>query len=193
MVFASGSGSNFQSILNAIDAGKLHANVSGLVVSRTNAGAIQKANSNGIPVHMHIESEFKSELEATNSLLNKMDEFSPDVIVLAGYLRKIPIELINRYKERILNIHPSLLPAYGGKGFYGIKVHEAVLENGESVSGCTVHLVTEQYDEGPILAQTKVPVYKHDTPSSLAARVLEQEHILYPAIIQEYILKSITL
>lgn len=190
MVFASGSGSNFQSILNAIDAGKLHANVSGLVVSRSNAGAIQKANSRGIPVYVHTEVDFQNEQVATTVLLEKVADFNADILVLAGYLKKIPVELINRYTGRILNIHPSLLPAYGGKGFYGIKVHEAVLENGESVSGCTVHLVTENYDEGPILAQTTVPVYKHDTPSSLAARVLEQEHILYPATIQKILFQN---
>lgn len=190
MVFASGSGSNFQAILNAIDAGKLQAVVTGLVVSNPKAGAIQRASSKRIPVYIHDQKGFKSEVFATEHLIQNVSNFGADLIVLAGYLKKIPSKFIELYRNRILNIHPSLLPKYGGLGFYGIKVHEAVLANGEVESGCTIHLVTDEYDEGPILAQKKVAVYITDSPEDLAARVLQQEHELFPTIIQEYLYKK---
>src|SRR5699024_7807145 len=100
----------------------------------------------------------------------------PDLIVLAGYLLKIPASVVRQYPKQIINIHPSLLPKFGGKGFYGRKVHEAVLEAGDTTTGCSVHLVDEEYDRGPILDQRSVPVLKTDTPESLAKRVLELEH-----------------
>lgn len=117
------------------------------------------------------------------TLLDQLEKWETDLIVLAGYMIKIPTEIIDQYRDRIVNIHPSLLPKYGGKGFYGMNVHQAVLDNDESESGCTVHLVTEKYDDGPILAQHKVPVKDSDDASTLAARILEQEHQLFPKVI----------
>lgn len=114
---------------------------------------------------------------------DQLSRFNADLIVLAGYLLKIPEQIIREYRKRIINIHPSLLPKYGGKGFYGKRVHRAVLKSGDSETGCTVHYVSEEYDEGPIIAQTRVPVRESDDPDTLAARVLEQEHKLLPAVI----------
>jgi len=114
-----------------------------------------------------------------------LEKWKPDLIVLAGFLKKLPENLIDKYKGKIINIHPSLLPKYGGKGFYGIHVHRAVLENNESETGCTVHLVTKEYDEGPVLAQQKIQVRRNETPQSLAKRVLQEEHKLLPKVISE--------
>ncbi len=171
-VFASGSGSNFQAILDAISSGSLVATVCALVASKPGIGAIVKAEKANIPVFI-------------GDTQKAIDLTEPDLIVLAGYLKQVPIEIIAPFEGRIVNIHPALLPKYGGHGMYGRHVHEAVLKAGETESGCTVHQVTEKYDEGPILAQSKVPVLPTDTPESLAARVLEQEHILYPSTIQQ--------
>ncbi len=189
VVFASGSGSNFEAIAKAADTGKITIEITGLITNNSKAGALVRAEAYNIPSFIIHPFDFKNQTEYEASLLKLIDELSPDVVALAGYLRKIPSAIIKSYKNRILNIHPSLLPAYGGKGFYGMHVHEAVLENGESESGCSVHIVTEEYDEGPVLAFEKVPVYKKDTPQSLAKRVLEKEHELYPRIIQEHLNK----
>ncbi len=171
-VFASGSGSNFQAILDAIASGRLDASVCALIASKPGIGAIQKAETNHIPVFIQ---DADLAIESTK----------PDLLVLAGYLKPIPSHIINRFPNRILNIHPALLPKFGGKGMYGRHVHEAVIAAGESESGCTVHVVTEHYDEGPILAQARVPVLPEDSAETLAARVLAQEHLLFPFIIQQ--------
>jgi len=107
-----------------------------------------------------------------------------DLIVLAGYLKLVPPAVIAAYRDRIINIHPALLPSFGGPGMYGLRVHQAVLASGVKVSGCTVHLVDEEYDRGPILAQSRVPVLPGDTAETLAARVLEAEHRLLPAVVR---------
>lgn len=122
-----------------------------------------------------------------SALIHSLEQFNADVIVLAGYLKKIPDAVIKKYKGRILNIHPSLLPKYGGKGFYGIKVHQAVVDQNEQESGCTVHLVTEVYDDGPILGQSKVSLSENETAESLAKKVLVLEHSLYPKVISDFI------
>ncbi len=173
-VFASGSGSNFQSLINAVDNGSLEAKICGLIVSRMGIKSIERAESNNIPIHL-----FESE-EILNQVLG---EWEPDLIVLAGYLKLIPTSTIRKFENRIVNIHPSLLPKYGGKGYYGIKVHEAVINNGDKISGCTVHYVNEIYDEGPVIAQSTVEVFEEDTAETLAKRVLEQEHLLLPEVV----------
>lgn len=184
VVLASGSGSNFQAILNAIDQGEVNARVVRLVASRPGIGAISKAESAGITTSVVQKSSFGSSQEFETALLDTIQSAKPDLIVLAGYLVQIPVAVIKAYSGRIINIHPSLLPDFGGKGYYGLKVHEAVVNSGRTVSGCTVHLVTENYDEGPILAQSTVSVDPTDTAETLAAKVLEQEHKLLPKTIQ---------
>lgn len=110
-----------------------------------------------------------------------------DLICLAGYMFLLPNQIVQKYKGKILNIHPALLPKFGGKGMYGINVHEAVIAAGETESGCTVHLVTEQYDEGEIVLQKKCPVFPHDTPDTLADRILDLEHIAYPEALRKVV------
>ena len=116
-----------------------------------------------------------------------LQDWDPDLIVLAGYLKKIPDSVVDYYKDRIINIHPSLLPKYGGKGFYGRNVHKAVIEAGDPFSGCTVHFVNSEYDRGSIIQQKKIPVFSADTPDSLAKRVLKEEHKLLPKVINQLI------
>ncbi len=182
MILASGSGSNFQSIIDSIEQGEIKADIAGLIVNNKDAGAIDRAVSHNIPYY-NLSGEnpdsFRNELE------NQISKWNPDLIVLAGFLRKIPDSIVEKYEKQIINIHPSLLPKFGGKGFYGKRVHKAVIDSGDSQSGCTVHYVNEHYDEGDIIAQKEVPVYHDDTAEKLAKRVLEQEHKLLPAVIKQ--------
>lgn len=179
VVFASGSGTNFQSIIDAVARGEIEAKIQGLVTNNKNAGALEKAQNHNIDTYIIDEEKINSGLHRS------LEKWKPDLIVLAGFLKKLPENLIDKYKGKIINIHPSLLPKYGGKGFYGIHVHRAVLENNESETGCTVHLVTKEYDEGPVLAQQKIQVRRNETPQSLAKRVLQEEHKLLPKVISE--------
>lgn len=187
VVFASGSGSNFQAIIEATKSGIIQARIAGLVSNKDGIGALEKAEAYEIPSVVINPDEFISTAQYADSLIEQLEFWDTDLIALAGYLRKIPAEVIQRFPNRILNIHPSLLPKYGGQGFYGMKVHRAVLNNGEEKSGCTVHIVTEIYDDGPILGQESVVVSVNDTPEDLARKVLEQEHKLYPRIIQQHL------
>ncbi len=187
VVFASGSGSNFQSIIDAIQSGQLNARIVGLMSNKEDAYCLKRASANNIPAAVLKLSDYATELEYEQKLLAQLHEWETDVIILAGYLRKIPSSIIDAFPDRILNIHPSLLPKFGGKGFYGIKVHKAVLDAQEKESGCTIHIVSKEYDDGPILGQSRVPVLNNDTPEQLAERVLIQEHKLYPVIIQQHL------
>jgi formyltetrahydrofolate-dependent phosphoribosylglycinamide formyltransferase len=183
VVLASGSGTNFQAIIDAVESGKINGRISGLITNKTAIGAVDRAKKHNIAHTVLSPSDFADADNYTQELLQKLDEWETDIIALAGYLVKVPTEVINRYEGRILNIHPALLPKFGGKGFYGLKVHQAVIEHEELESGCTVHVVTDEYDAGPVLAQAKVAVKKTDDASTLAKRILEEEHRLYPKII----------
>ncbi len=189
VVFASGSGSNFQSIIDSITDGDLSAEITGLITNKELIQAIERARKAEIPVSVIEPSQFDSQKEYEDSLLAILEQNKADLLILAGYLKKIPASVIHKFKNKILNIHPSLLPKHGGKGCYGIKVHESVLKSGDKESGCTVHIVTEEFDEGPILAQSRVPVFDDDTPETLGKRVLEEEHKLYPRVIRDYLIK----
>lgn len=184
--FASGSGTNFQSVIDAIESGQIEAQITGLVTNRPEAGAIKRAQKHGIPTFV-IDSN-ASDFE--QKLLDLLSELNPDLIVLAGYLKKIPTVIINTYSGRVINIHPSLLPKYGGKGYYGMNVHRAVIENKEDVSGCTVHFVDEIYDNGQIIKQIEVPVSSTDTPESLAEKILRREHELLPNTIHKLLTQT---
>ena len=188
--FASGSGTNFQSVIDAVKEGEIDANIAGLIVNKPGTGAAERAAKNDIPVEILAPSSFETSEAYQSVLLNTLKRWQPDLIVLAGYMLKIPERIIEAYPEQIINIHPSLLPKFGGKGFYGIKVHKAVLDAGENETGCSVHLVNEQYDQGPVLAQRKVPVKESDSPETLAKRVLEKEHELLPQVIKNYLKNS---
>lgn len=187
VVFASGSGSNFQAIIDAINTGQIRAEISGLIAGKPGIKAIERANNANIPIATLQPSAFPSDSDFTKALLEKLKEWDPKLIVLAGYLQKIPSEVIREYQGSIINIHPSLLPKYGGKGFYGLVVHKAVIDAGDEKSGCTIHMVTENYDEGPFLDRVEIDVLPDDTPETLAARVLEQEHRLLPEVIAKII------
>lgn len=182
VVFASGTGSNFQAIIDSIKEGTLDAGIAGLITDRPDIGAIERAKSESIPVYTI---KYDTQSSYSEQLVYKLDEWKPDLIILAGYLKKIPVAITEKYPNQIINIHPSLLPKYGGKGFYGLNVHKAVLEASEKESGCTVHFVNEFYDQGDIIEQKKVPVSPDDTPESLARKVLKEEHKLLPKVIAE--------
>lgn len=189
VVFASGSGTNFQSVIQAVQRGDIDARISGLVTNKAEIGAIEKARKYSISSRVLDPNKFEDEREYTRQLLEQLNNWNTDMIVLAGYLKKIPAEVIQAYQNRILNIHPALLPKYGGKGYYGLNVHKAVIDSGEKESGCSVHIVTDEFDAGPVLAQAKVAVLEGDTPEKLAKRVLEQEHKLLPKVIKQVLLK----
>jgi len=185
-VFASGRGSNFQAILQAIDDGLLPARVTLLVSNNSNAGALELARSRNIPAIHLSQKQFSSEVAYGDRLLELLARHGVDLIALAGYMKRVPAIVIERYRNKILNIHPALLPAFGGSGMYGIHVHEAVLAAGVKITGATVHLVDEEYDKGPIVAQKAVEVSSDDTPESLAARVLAVEHEIYPKVLAAF-------
>lgn len=185
-VFASGRGSNFEAILNAIQRGMLPARVVVLVSNKSSAGAMELARAHGIPaVHMSLQ-QFPGEEEYVERLLAVLKEHKAEFIALAGYLKKIPPRVTERFRNRIVNIHPALLPKFGGAGMYGIHVHEAVLAAGENITGATVHIVDEEYDRGAIIMQRTVNVAPGDTPETLAARVLTIEHELYPEALRAF-------
>ena len=187
VVFASGSGSNFQSIINHIKQGSLDAKIVGLVTNKLDIGAIDLARQHRIPFRVIFSKQFESYEAYESALLDQCLEWNPRLIICAGYLQKIPPKLIQAFPNRILNIHPSLLPKFGGQGYYGIHVHKSVLEKKETHTGCTIHIVSEEYDQGPILAQEHLVVRQTESAEQLAKRVLTMEHQLYPKAIGEYL------
>ena len=188
--FASGSGSNLQAVIDAIEQGKIKAHIGGLITNKDGIKALERAEKHHIPTKILNPSSFSHTQKYEQALADTLKKWQPNLIVLAGYLLKIPASIIRAYKNRMINIHPSLLPKFGGKGLYGINVHRAVLNRGETQSGCSVHIVTEEYDQGPVLAQRTVPVYKTDTPENLSKRVLQQEHQLLPEVINKLLTDS---
>ena len=182
-VFASGGGSNFGAILDAVGTGHLDARVVLLVADRPGTGAEDRARAAGVPVAVVPPSDFADEAAFGGALLAALRVHDADTVALAGYLRRVPAAVVRAFDGRIVNVHPALLPAFGGPGMYGRHVHAPVLAAGVFESGCTVHLVDEVYDRGPILAQVRVPVLPGDTPETLAARVLAEEHRLLPAVL----------
>jgi formyltetrahydrofolate-dependent phosphoribosylglycinamide formyltransferase len=187
-ILLSGRGSNFGAIQEAIESGQLPDTVISVVISNhSNALGLQKAQENNLSTAVFEKANYESRAALDEAIADCLKAHQVDLVVLAGYDRIISAPIMAAFEQRILNIHPSLLPAYGGKGMVGLKVHQAVLANGEKESGCSVHLVTPQVDEGPVLGQSRVPVMPHDTPESLAARVLAEEHRLYPRVIRQYL------
>ncbi|RYG69777.1 phosphoribosylglycinamide formyltransferase [bacterium] len=184
MVSSQSRGTNFQAILDAIDAGELNARVALLISTNEFHGAIARARDANVRTLILPPGEMTRE-EWDHRAANALYEEGVSVVALAGYLRYVTSVLLEAYPGRILNVHPSLLPSFGGQGMYGNRVHRAVLESGCKVSGCTVHLVDERYDTGPIMAQAAVQVLDDDTPDSLGLRVQVEEHRLYPRCIEE--------
>jgi formyltetrahydrofolate-dependent phosphoribosylglycinamide formyltransferase len=175
-VAASGRGSNLEALLRTLGPGA-PARVVLVLSDRAAAGALTLARSHGVPTQTFTDPASPDEWLAA------LDRAQADLVVLAGYLKLVPAGVIERYRGRIINIHPALLPGFGGRGMYGRRVHEAVLASGARESGASVHLVDEVYDRGEVLARARVPVLPDDDPDRLAARVLEVEHRLLPAVV----------
>jgi len=179
-VFASGAGTNLQALIDAFRAGGIAGRIGALISNNSKAYALTRASQAGID-NYHISAKvFPDPGVFLEKISNVLSTHAINLIVLAGYMKLLPIEIIKRYRSRIINIHPALLPKYGGQGMYGINVHKAVIEAGDTISGATVHFVDEIYDHGAILIQRTVPVLPGDDPESLAARVLEVEHRILP-------------
>jgi formyltetrahydrofolate-dependent phosphoribosylglycinamide formyltransferase len=183
-VFGSGKGSNFRSILDKILEGEIPAKVGVVISNNSKSGILEIAREHNIPA-LHIsQKQFISEEEFNNKILKVLEEFNINFIVLAGYMKKIDSLIVSKFKNRIINIHPALLPAFGGKEMYGSRVHTAVIDYGCKYSGATVHIVDDEYDHGAIILQESVPVLENDTPEILAARVLKIEHKIFPQAVK---------
>lgn len=175
VVLVSGGGTNLQAILDSAENGRItDAKVVGVISNNLGAYALERAKTAGVPGQCISPKDFETREEFNQKFLEAVDDFCPDLIVLAGFLVVIPPEMISRYQNRIINIHPSLIPSFCGTGFYGLKVHEAALKRGVKVVGATVHFVDEGTDTGPIILQKAVEVLPGDTAEILQRRVMEQ-------------------
>lgn len=186
VVMVSGGGTNLQAILDAVDSGTLtNTEIAAVISNNEGAYAIERAKKHGIPAFVVSPKAYETRAAFNEALLKAVDACRPDLIVLAGFLVKIPEAMITAYRNRIINIHPSLIPSFCGVGYYGLKVHEAALARGVKLTGATVHYVDEGTDTGPILLQKAVEVKPGDTPELLQRRVMEEaEWILLPQAIQ---------
>ncbi len=187
VVLASGGGTNLQAVIDGVAAGDITGvMLAGLISNNKTVKSLERARLAGIPAVSVSPKDYEDREAFHRALLAKVDEFEPDLIVLAGFLVAIPEEMVRRYEGRIINIHPSLIPSFCGVGYYGLKVHEKVLERGVKVTGATVHFVTQGMDEGPIISQRAVYIEEGDTPEILQRRVMEQaEWILLPRAIDD--------
>ncbi len=184
-VFASGRGSNFQALLQAIEEKRIpNAHIVLVVSNNSDAGALAVARKHNIPAVYLSQKQFASEKEFNRTLLQTLDSHGANFIALAGYMKRLDAAVIQRYRYRMVNIHPALLPSFGGKGMYGAHVHEAVIASGVKLTGVTVHIVDEEYDHGLIVLQRAVAVEDHDSQETLAAKVLKVEHQLYPEAVR---------
>ncbi len=179
-VFVSGGGTDLQSIIDAVKSGDLKVEIALVVASKAGIFAIKRAEEAGIPVSVYEKKNYETIEEMYDELIDELNEKGVEFIVLAGYLTILTSNIINAFRRKIVNIHPALLPKFGGHGYYGMRVHKEVILAGETESGATVHYVDEGTDTGEIISQIKVPVYPYDTPETLQARVLEKEHELLP-------------
>ena len=175
LVCVSGGGTNLQAVIDAIGSGSLtNTGIIGVISNNKNAYALTRAEQNGIDAVCVSPKDFPDREAFNRAFLEKVNEYHPDLIVLAGFLVAIPAAMIESYRNRIINIHPSLIPSFCGVGFYGLKVHEAALARGVKVTGATVHFVDEGTDTGPIILQKSVQVHQDDTPKTLQQRVMEE-------------------
>lgn len=181
-VFASGSGTNAENIIRCFERSRL-ARVALVVTNKSNAYVLQRAADLGVPSRIYP----KADWETGAAVLVALREFGIDFIVLAGFLVRVPDAILEAYPRRIVNIHPSLLPKYGGRGMYGMRVHQAVLEAGEKETGITIHYIDDRYDEGDVIFQAVCPVLGTDTPDDVAARVHRLEYKHYPEVIAQLV------
>ena len=182
-----------QAIIDACKSGALHASPAVVISNNSKSGSLDRAKKEGIP-HYHISGKhYPDPKDLDQAILTEMIDHLVDIIVLAGYMKKLGQKTLTHFEGRILNIHPALLPKYGGKGMYGMNVHEAVIYSGENESGVSIHIVDGNYDTGPIIAQSRVTVSQSDTPKTLAEKVLKQEHFLFPETLQKIVTGEIVL
>lgn len=189
-VLASGGGSNFEALARACKEGKIPgAKIHLLITNKLGVGALDRAVRLGIDALVLDPTDFPDRTAYYERVAKELEQRGVEIVCLAGFLLKLEPNFIHRFPGRILNIHPALLPKFGGKGMFGHHVHAAVLAAGEKESGCTVHVVDEEFDHGPALSQARVPVFPGDTPDTLAARVLIEEHRTYPETVRDFILR----
>ncbi len=185
-VFASGGGSNLQALIDGAKSG-VHCGRMGVVISNNSKSlALTRAQNENIPAYHISGKTIPDPGQFADKIRDVLETHGVNLIVLAGYMKLLPLPIIRLYRSRIINIHPALLPKYGGQGMYGINVHKAVLASGDKLSGATVHFVDEAYDSGPILIQRTVPVLPGDDPETLAARVLKVEHLILPQAVSMF-------
>ena len=193
VVFASGAGSNFRKIKEFIDNKKIKGNIVLLISNNPKCGAVEFSKLNNIDYKIINDFRYKNEENKNYEYELVLKSYKTELILLAGFMKKIPDNIISIYKNKIMNIHPSMLPKYGGSGFYGMKVHREIIKNKENNTGATVHFVNEQYDKGPIIIQKQIRVQNSDTPKSLASRVLKVEHEIYPKAVKAFCSNKITI
>ncbi|KXK55176.1 MAG: phosphoribosylglycinamide formyltransferase [Chlorobi bacterium] len=186
-VFASGRGSNFQALHRALVAAGSPGTIALCVSNNPNPGAFDIARQHGIPTARLSPTMFPEAEPYESALVQLLTDHAIQIIVLAGYMRRLPLAVVRGWEGKILNVHPALLPDFGGQGMYGMNVHQAVIAARRTESGATVHLVDQEYDTGAIIAQERVPVLPDDTPETLAARVLQAEHHLLPQVVMEMV------
>ena len=190
---ASGGGTNLQAIMDAIADGSLDAEIRLVISNNSRSAALRRARAAGIPT-AHLSAATHPTPDALDAAIaDALTSRGVRLVALAGYMKKLGPKTLSRFPNRVLNIHPSLLPKHGGRGMYGERVHAAVLASGERETGVTVHIANGEYDEGEILAKESVPVMDGDTPSTLAARVLEREHVVYPQTLRRIAMGEIVL
>ena len=192
-VFASHGGSDLQAIIDGCKNKKINAEVVVVISNNGDSMALQRAKNEKIPAYHLSAKKFGSEDALALEILNVLSQYGVDMIFLAGYMRMLHISILEKYNNRIFNIHPALLPKFGGKGMYGMNVHNAVIQAGETETGVTIHRVNAEYDSGEIVAQTKVAVMVGDTAEILAARVLDREHEFLVEVISDISEGKITL
>ena len=182
-VLASHGGSNLQAIVDSTKSGALDARVAVVVSNNSDSRALERAAKEGIPAFHLSRSAHPDPEELDLAILHVLREHGVNLVALAGYMKKLGPAVLGAYRRKILNVHPALLPRHGGRGMYDMRVHESVIKSGDSMTGVTVHLVDEEYDQGPIVAQVQVPMLKDDTADTLARRVLQTEHRFYSEVL----------
>lgn len=182
VVLVSGRGTDLQSIIDAVEEGWLKVNIKAVISDKEDAYALERAKQRGIPTYVLSKKVLKSQFQ--DALLDLLTMLSPDLVVLAGFLTILSPKVVGHFPQKIINIHPALLPSFCGKGFYGMKVHEAVYESGVKYTGCTVHFVDAGVDAGPIILQEVVRIEDDDTPDTIAEKVLQLEHRVLPTAIK---------
>ncbi len=183
-VLVSGGGTNLQSIIDSIQSGYLPASIEVVLSNKKDAYALQRAKEHNIPTLIVLPRDFASVRQYDEEMVKILKKYNVDLVILAGFIRVLSPHFVKAFPNRIMNIHPSLIPSFCGKGFYGKKVHEQVINYGVKITGATVHFVDEGTDTGPIILQKAVQVEDDDTPETLASKVLKEEHKIYPEAIK---------